>query len=70
MTNPGAAITLAGLTLTFEEAEAVAADLARVWPGMTGISAVPKVELLADLVQRTNRKSREIIAARETHSIV
>ncbi|WP_260927434.1 hypothetical protein [Novosphingobium sp. 9] len=70
MTNPGAATTASALTLTFEEAEAVAADLARVWPGMTGIAAVPKVEMLADLVQRTNRKSREIIVARETSSVV
>ena len=52
------------LHLSFEEAETVAADLARVWVGITGLSEVPKVENIADLLQRGLRKSREVIDAR------
>ncbi|WP_374412673.1 hypothetical protein [Novosphingobium colocasiae] len=51
--------------LTYAEAEVIAADLERVWPGMTGMNAVPKTEAIADIVQRTLRKAREIIAARD-----
>lgn len=51
--------------LTYDEAEAVAIDLARVWAGITGIGTVPSTETLADLVQRVQRKAREQIAARE-----
>lgn len=52
------------LRVSFEEAEVIAADLVRVWTGMTGMSEVPTVENVADLVQRTLRKTRELIAAR------
>ena len=55
----------ASLHLSFEEAETVAADLARVWTGCTGSPSVPKIEQIADLVQRTLRKSRELIDGRE-----
>lgn len=51
--------------LTYDEAEQVAADLARVWPGLTGLSITPPIEALTDLVQRVLRKEREIIKARE-----
>lgn len=53
------------LHLKFEEAELVAQDLQRVWQGLTGLNDIPPVETLGDLVQRTLRKAREIIAARE-----
>lgn len=53
------------LHLSYEEAEKVAADLQRVWAGVTGLSETPKIENVADLVQRALRKSREIIADRE-----
>lgn len=52
-------------TLTYQEAEKVAADLARGWTGLTGATATPKVETLADLVQRVIRKASEVVAARE-----
>lgn len=56
------------LHLSFDEAEAVAAAVARVWTGITGLPEVPKIEMIADLVQHTLRKSREVIEAREaTH---
>lgn len=51
--------------LTYDEAEQVAADLARVWPGLTGLSITPPIEALTDLVQRVLRKEREVIAARQ-----
>lgn len=51
--------------LTYGEAEQVAHDLARVWPGMTGSDVVPTHEALTDVVQRVQRKAREIIAERE-----
>jgi hypothetical protein len=50
--------------LTYDEAEQVAQDLARVWPGMTGSDIVPTHEALTDVVQRVQRKAREIIAER------
>lgn len=53
------------LHLSFDEAEAVAADLARVWPGITGLAETPKTEQIADLVQRTLRKTRDLIDARD-----
>ncbi|AIT81636.1 hypothetical protein [Novosphingobium pentaromativorans] len=53
------------LHLTYDEAEKVAAYVVRVWPGATGLSEAPKVEKVADLIQLTLRKSREVIAERE-----
>lgn len=51
--------------LRFDEAETVAADLARVWTSLTGITEIPQAETLTDLVQRVQRKAREVIAGRE-----
>lgn len=51
--------------LTYDEAERIALDLARVWPGMTGQASAPSIEALTDLVQRVLRKEREIIKGRE-----
>jgi len=50
--------------LTYEEAELVAADLARGWLGLTGATTVPKIETLADLVQRVIRKADEVVLER------
>lgn len=52
------------LHLTYEEAERVAADLSRVWVGMTGLCETPKVECIADVVQRALRGARTVIAER------
>jgi hypothetical protein len=52
------------LHLSADEADAIAADLARVWRGATGLAEVPSPDMLADLVQRVARKARETIAAR------
>lgn len=51
--------------LSYDEAETVAADIARGWTGITGHADVPSIETLADLVQRTMRKAKEVIDARE-----
>lgn len=51
--------------LSYTEAEIVATDLARVWTGLTGSQQVPTVETLTDLVQRVQRKAREVVAGRE-----
>ena len=56
--------TSQSLHLSFDEAELVAADILRVWTGMTGLTEAPKAENVADMVQRMLRKSREIIAER------
>lgn len=50
--------------LTYEEAELVAADLARGWSGLTGATTVPKIETLTDLVQRVIRKADEVVSER------
>lgn len=55
----------AALHVSYDEALTIAADLVRIWPGMTGLNEVPKVENAADLVQRALRKARELIAARQ-----
>lgn len=50
--------------LTDAETDAVAAELAKVWRGMTGLAEVPSADLLAVLVRRTLRMTRETIVAR------
>lgn len=50
--------------LSYDEAEKVAEDLGRVWLGLTGASQVPSTETLTDLVQRVQRKAREVVASR------
>jgi hypothetical protein len=52
------------LHLSHDETDAIAADLARVWPGMIGQGAAPHPDMLAELVQRAMRKAREAIAIR------
>lgn len=51
--------------LTFTEAEAVARDLERGWPGLTNADQVPSIEALTDIVQRVLRKAREVVLERE-----
>ena len=64
---PAATGAAAGnLHLTPAEQEAVAAYLARIWPGATGLNKVPAPDMLAALVETTLRKAREQIAGRET----
>ena len=53
------------LRINRDEAEEIAADLVRVWNGMTGLNAVPTTEAAADLVQRVIRRANEIAARRE-----
>lgn len=50
--------------LSYEEAEKVAQDLSRVWLGLTGAAQLPSTETLTDLVQRVQRKAREVVASR------
>lgn len=52
------------LHLTYEEAERVAADLSRVWVGMTGLCETPQPDRVVDVVQRALRGARGEIAAR------
>jgi hypothetical protein len=52
------------LYLTGDEVDAVAADLARIWCGATGLAEVPSPDQLAEVVQRVTRKAREAIATR------
>ena len=62
---PAASGAAAGnLHLTQEQEEAVAAYLARVWRGATGLSEVPAPEMLGALVGVTMRKAREVAASR------
>ena len=53
------------MKLTYSEAEAVAADLARGWQGITGAATTPPLEALTDLVQRVMRKAADVVDARE-----
>lgn len=53
------------LTLSYEEAETVAAEMHARWNGLTGQSVAPSVEAIADLVQRVLRRAREITEGRE-----
>lgn len=50
--------------LSDSETDAVAAELAKIWRGMTGLAEVPPLDLLAVLVRRTLRMTRETIADR------
>ncbi|TDW65379.1 hypothetical protein EDF57_103563 [Novosphingobium sp. PhB55] len=62
---PAASGAAAGnLHLTPEQEEAVAAYLARVWRGATGLSEVPPPEMLSTLVDVTMRKARDVAASR------
>lgn len=62
---PAASGAAAGnLHLTQEQEEAVAAYLARVWRGATGLSEVPPPEMLSTLVDVTMRKARDVAASR------
>jgi hypothetical protein len=54
--------------LTVAEECLVAADLARCWVGLTGSQQLPPSEALIDLVQRVQRKSRQVIAERAAAS--
>lgn len=45
------------LHLTGEEVDAVAADLARIWCGATGLAEVPSPDQLAEIVQRVNLRA-------------
>lgn len=51
--------------LHFEEAEIVAKDLERCWIGLTGLDSIPSIETLTDVVQRVQRKAREVLADRD-----
>lgn len=63
--TPAASGAAAGnLHLTQEQEEAVAAYLARVWRGATGLSEVPAPDMLSTLVDVTMRKAREVAASR------
>lgn len=53
------------MQLTFEEAEVIAKDLQGVWRGLTGLTEVPQLETLGDLVQRVMRKARLIATERD-----
>ena len=62
---PAASGAAAGnLHLTQKQEEAVAAYLARVWRGATGLSEVPPPEMLSTLVDVTMRKARDVAASR------
>ena len=50
--------------LTADEEQSVAADLARCWTGLTGSNYVPSAEALVDLVQRVQRKARQVVTSR------
>ncbi len=50
--------------LTPAEEEVIAAYLARVWRGATGLAEVPAPEMLGALVGLTMRKVREVAASR------
>lgn len=63
--TPAASGAAAGnLRLTQKQEEAVAAYLARVWRGATGLPEVPAPEMLAALVGLTLRKARDVAASR------
>lgn len=64
--TPAATGAAAGnLHLTPAEEEAIAAYLARVWRGATGLAEVPAPEMLGALVGLIMRKAREVAASRE-----
>ena len=52
------------MNLTYKEAEHAAEYLSRMWEGVCGTEQ-PKPEAIADLVQITMRKAREIVASRD-----
>jgi hypothetical protein len=52
------------MNLTYTEAQTAAEYLSRMWEGVAGTEQ-PKPEALADIVQITLRKAREIVAGRE-----
>ena len=52
------------MNLTYKEAEHAAEYLSRMWEGVCGTEQ-PNPEALADIVQITLRKAREIVAGRE-----
>lgn len=54
--------------LTYSEAERVAEDVKNIWDTIIGGPA-PAPEAIADLVQRIDRKSDEMIAAREDSDV-
>ncbi|WP_132390316.1 hypothetical protein [Novosphingobium sp. PhB165] len=56
---------LATLHLSVPEMEMVAADLISVWTGATGQREAPALSAVTELVTRTLRKSRAVVAARE-----
>ncbi len=63
--QPAASGAAAGnLHLTQTQEEAVAAYLARVWRGATGLPEVPAPDMLAALVGLTLRKARDVAASR------
>lgn len=69
-TSPAASGAAAGtLHLATAEEEAVAAYLARVWKGVTGLAEVPPPDMLAALVETTLRKAREQVAGRPDHQL-
>ena len=52
--------------LRYEEAERVAERFARNWIGLTGLTDVPSVHTITDMVLTGQRWARQEIAGRET----
>jgi hypothetical protein len=47
--------------LTYDEAEQVASNIAKAWPGLTGEAKAPDLLQIADLVQRVMRLAEAVI---------